>query len=172
MSAAVEIPEYMKKHPVRKSAMLRAPARDRVTKICKGVMHMRKATFNKKALLAVLLCVILTAVSVAGLAGCKNDTNETGFKLVIVHKDGTEKTLDLKSSKTTLADALLEKKLVEGDDSEYGLYIKTVDGETLDYNADGYYWSLLVNGEYSMVGVSSVNIEEGAVYTLKAENGM
>ncbi len=131
---------------------------------------MKDTKFSKKAFLAIVLCVILTAVSVAGMAGCKNEgSDQVSFKFIVVDKEGKETSFDIKTTKTTVGDALVEKKLIAGDPSEYGLYVKTVNGLTLDYNADGYYWAFYINGEYAMTGVDSTNIVEGAVYTFKAE---
>ncbi|MBP5312327.1 MAG: DUF4430 domain-containing protein [Clostridia bacterium] len=133
-------------------------------------MLMREVKFNKKAFLAIMLCVILTAVSVAGLAGCaNNDETKVSFKFVVVGKDGAEKTFDITTTKATVGEALLEKNLIAGDVSEYGLYVKTVDGTTLDYNEDGYYWAFYVNGEYAAKGVDSTPADEGVTYTFKAE---
>ena len=68
-----------------------------------------------------------------------------------------------------MGEALLELGIVAGDDTEYGLYVKTVNGVTLDYDTDGAYWAFYINGEYAMTGVDATNIEAGAIYALKAE---
>ena len=49
------------------------------------------------------------------------------------------------------------------------MYIKSVLGQTLDYETDGMYWSFYVNGEYAMTGVDQTPITEGEHYQLKAE---
>ena len=56
-----------------------------------------------------------------------------------------------------------------GEDSEYGLYVKTVNGVTVDYDQDGKYWAFYVDGEYAATGVDSTDITAGATYTFKAE---
>ena len=71
----------------------------------------------------------------------------------------------------TVGEALLEQKLIAGDESEWGLYVKTVCDETLDYDADGMYWAFYVNGEYAQTGVSQTSIAEGESYAFKAEKG-
>lgn len=76
-------------------------------------------------------------------------------------------TLTIKTDKETVGDALLESKVVEGEDSEYGLFIKKVNGITADYNIDQSYWAFYVNGEYATSGVDSTNIDESAVYKLE-----
>ncbi|MEE0840331.1 MAG: DUF4430 domain-containing protein [Acutalibacteraceae bacterium] len=78
-----------------------------------------------------------------------------------------EITLTIKTDKETVGDALLESKVVEGEDSEYGLFIKKVNGITADYNIDQSYWAFYVNGEYATSGVDSTNIDESAVYKLE-----
>ena len=59
--------------------------------------------------------------------------------------------------------------LIAGEDSEYGLYVKTVNGVTVDYDQDGKYWAFYVDGEYAATGVDSTDITTGATYTFKAE---
>ena len=47
--------------------------------------------------------------------------------------------------------ALLKLGVIAGDDSEYGLYVKTV------------------NGEYAMTGVDATTLEAGATYAFRVE---
>lgn len=94
-------------------------------------------------------------------------TGAVSFCLTVTDLDGTQKEFVVKTDKKNVADALAEVGLVSGEDSEYGLYIKVVNGITADYNVDGSYWSLLVNGEMSMVGASSVSVAEGLRVELK-----
>lgn len=94
-------------------------------------------------------------------------TGAVSFYLTVTDLDGTQKEFVVKTDKKNVADALVEVGLVSGENSEYGLYIKVVNGITADYNVDGSYWSLLVNGEMSMVGASSVSVAEGLRVELK-----
>jgi len=64
----------------------------------------------------------------------------------------------------TIADALLKTGLIEGEASAYGLYVKSVNGITADYNTDKAYWAFYVNGEYATSGVDSTNIEADKTY--------
>ena len=59
--------------------------------------------------------------------------------------------------------------LIAGEDGAYGLYVKTVNGVTLDYDADGMYWAFYVNGEYASSGVDATEAVSGAEYMFKAE---
>ncbi len=86
-----------------------------------------------------------------------------GEKRIDVAVEAEEKTVvfTIYTDKETLADALLEHKLVEGEEGPYGLYIKKVNGMTADYNVDQSYWAFCKNGEMQMTGVSETKIQEG-----------
>ena len=75
-------------------------------------------------------------------------------------------TFTVHTDKENLADALLEHKLVEGENGAYGLYIKTVNGIRADYDLDGHYWGLYSNGEMLMSGASDTVITNNAHYEL------
>lgn len=91
------------------------------------------------------------------------------FTFTVVDGDGNETNFDIHTDAETVGAALLEQNLIAGDDSEYGLYVKTVNGITADYDTDGTYWAFYVNGEYAMTGVDSTPVEDGAVYAFKVE---
>ena len=78
-------------------------------------------------------------------------------------------TYELSTDCSTVGEALVAEGLIAGEDSEYGLYVTTVDGITLDWNTDGSYWAFYVNGMYAMTGVDATPVEEGTVYEFRAE---
>ena len=75
----------------------------------------------------------------------------------------------INTDKTTLGEALLEHSLIEGEDSQYGLYVKKVNGILADYDINGSYWGFYKNGEYMMSGVDSTEIADGEHYELVYE---
>ena len=75
----------------------------------------------------------------------------------------------IKTDKETVGEALLENGLIAGEDGQYGLYVKTVNGITLDYDKDGKYWAFYEENTYANQGVDSTPIKEGGVYTFKPE---
>lgn len=91
-----------------------------------------------------------------------------GAKTVVVEVTAEEKTVTftVKTDKETVGDALLEQKLIAGDQSEYGLYIKAVNGITADYDVDQTYWAFYIDGEYATTGVDATEIMEGVTYQL------
>ena len=92
-----------------------------------------------------------------------------GEKTVVVEVTAEKQTVTftIHTDKTTVGEALLEHQLIEGEAGAYGMYIKTVNGITADYNIDQSYWAFYINGETAMTGVDGTVIEEGTVYTLE-----
>ena len=94
---------------------------------------------------------------------------QTKFSFVVVDKDGNETAFEIHTDKATVGEALLEVGLIAGETNEYGLYVKTVNGITADYDVDQTYWAFYVNGEYAMSGVDLTTVEDGATYSFKVE---
>ncbi len=93
----------------------------------------------------------------------------TQFTFTVVDTDGNEATATVSTDAANLGEALLDLGVISGDDSDYGLYVKTVNGQTLDYDKDGKYWALYVDDQYATSGVDSTPIEAGKTYSFKAE---
>ena len=110
------------------------------------------------------------AVTDEPLTNVRGEGN-TEFIFKVVTASGETKTFTVKTDKTTVGQALLDAGLIEGEDGQYGLYVKTVDGETLDYNKDGMYWSFYVGDGYALKGVDTTEIEEGVEYSFRAAKG-
>ena len=75
-------------------------------------------------------------------------------------------TFTIHTDKETVGEAMFEHGLISGDQGEFGLYIKAVNGITADYDIDQSYWAFYVNGEYAMSGVDTTTIDETAKYQL------
>ncbi len=94
---------------------------------------------------------------------------EKQFTFTVVDADKNETVFTVNTDEETVGAALLKLQLIAGEDSQYGLYVKTVNGTTLDYDKDGMYWAFYENGAYASAGVDSTNITNGAAYSFKAE---
>ena len=75
------------------------------------------------------------------------------------------------TDKETLADALLEHGLVEGEMSTYGLYVKKVNGITADYNEDSTWWGVEQNGKLAPTGMSEIILKNGDHYDVVCKKG-
>lgn len=96
-----------------------------------------------------------------------------GSKTVQVEIKAAEKaiTVTLHTDAATLGEALLAHNLIAGDESEFGLYIKAVNGIKADYDTDKAYWAFYQNGEYMNTGVDGTNITGGEHYELVYTKG-
>lgn len=93
----------------------------------------------------------------------------TTFNFTVVDKDGKEGLFEIHTDKKTVGEALQELNLIEGEEGQYGLYVKKVNGITADYDKDGVYWAFYVGEEYASKGVDATEITEGQTYSLKIE---
>ncbi len=91
---------------------------------------------------------------------------EHSFTFVAQLADGSTKSYDIKTTKTTVGAALIDEGLISGDDGEFGLYVKTVCGEYHDYDTDGMYWAFYIGDEFASTGVDVTKIVDGTTYKL------
>ena len=139
-------------------------------------------------LLSLLLCIVLTVAMALFTIGCKNDNKETTpnaehpkveatvmgegatvFDFTVTDKDGNVTAFEIHTDKTIVGEALQELGLLEGEESQYGLFVKKVNGITADYDVDKTYWAFYINGEYAMSGVDTTTITAGDLYSFKVE---
>ncbi len=132
-------------------------------------------TTTTKRTLSFVLCIVLIAALALFTTGC-NDNNTPNdesvsvpFTLIVEGPDGERTDFQLTSDKKTVGEALETQGIIAGEEGPYGLYIKTVNGITLDYEKDGMYWSFYIGEDYAVTGIDQTDIVPNTVYTLKAE---
>lgn len=96
---------------------------------------------------------------------------QTLFYFDVTFSDGSTKSYAIHTDADTVGEALLSEGLISGEDSQYGLYVTGVDGETLSWDSDGMYWAFYIDGEYAMSGVDSTDVEAGSTYAFVATEG-
>ena len=94
---------------------------------------------------------------------------EKVFAFQVIDAEKNENLVTVCTNADTVGQALAELSIIAGEDSEWGLYVTTVNGITADYNVDGTYWAFYIDGEYAMTGVDATEINEEAVYTFAVE---
>lgn len=82
------------------------------------------------------------------------------FPFIVTFADGSKQNYIVSTDKEIVGEALADAELIAGEQSEFGLFVKTVCGVTADYSKDAAYWSLYVSGELSDVGVDSVQCKD------------
>lgn len=150
---------------------------------------MTNNTLSKRVLSAVL-CLVLIAAMALTFTACKNEENPasaptsstatveptelgegaTVFDLQVVDKGGNTTNFVIRTDEKTVGAALQKVELLKGEEGPYGLYVKTVNGITADYDVDKTYWAFYIDGVYAMTGVDKTGITAGAVYMLKIES--
>lgn len=109
------------------------------------------------AVLAVLIAafaIIYTQVIAKPVQGAKTLTIE------IVMEDEVTATTQVNTDEEFLRGALEQEGLIEGLESEYGLFVLTVDGVTAD-DTNQEWWCFTKDGEDLMTGVDDTTIEDG-----------
>lgn len=96
---------------------------------------------------------------------------ENSFTFCVSDTEGKEQYFNISTDKTTVGEALSELGFIEGEEGPYGIYVKTVNGTTLDYETDGMYWAFYINTEMSATGADMTDIVNGEVYRFVATKG-
>lgn len=86
-----------------------------------------------------------------------------------VHANDTITKYEIHTNQTIVGEALFELNLIEGEESQYGLFIKKVNGIEANFDVDKTYWAFYINDEYAMSGVDTTNIVENDTYSLRKE---
>ena len=161
--------------------------RVRLTKTQKGMMNCMKNMLLKRILSLTVAAVMLTA-AVLGMTSCEKLKREPAatthvelvkpvdigeganfFTFSVTFYDGTIHVYYVHTDETTVGEALKGVDLISGEYGPYGLYVKTVDGETLDYDIHQKYWAFYIDGVRAEMGVDRTEIVQGLLYAFRAE---
>ena len=130
---------------------------------------------SMKKMLSVLLCMVLIAAMALNLADCGGKeepaapSGSISYTVITVDLDGKETVFEITSDKKTVGEELLAQGIIDGEQGDYGMYIKTVNGLTLDWDKDAKYWAFYIGEEYATAGVDMTDAEAGVTYVLKPE---
>lgn len=124
---------------------------------------------KKKAIGIVLFIVLIAALCVAYFAF--RDKATTGTKEItieVVNSMEETTSYEVKTDAKYLSQAMEDAKDLEfsGQEDQYGMMLTTVNGETADYNENGAYWCIMVNGEYGNYGIDQQPVTNGDVYQI------
>ena len=124
---------------------------------------------NKRLIVSIvaLVCLLSLLLCACGNKAPAADGTEKTFTIQVVHADGTVMEKEITTTQQFLAHALFDEKiLVEEEALTTGMYL-IVDGEEASWEKDKAYWGFYVNGEYAIEGMTTTEIEAGAVYKLE-----
>ena len=132
---------------------------------------------SKLPIIIAVVALVLIAVVFGVIYFLNRPAAQTGTKaytLAVVDKDGNTKEYTGKTDAEYLKGLMDEVAAggefsYSGDVSDYGIYITTVNGIVADYDTDGAYWSIYVNGEYGQYGADTQPVNDGDSFKLVYE---
>ncbi len=129
------------------------------------------AKSKKPIIILAVILVLAIAISAAVYVATRPATVEGAKSITVIIDNGQEaQSFTINTDEEYLADALLAEELVQGDVSEFGLYILTANGTTADENLEQW-WLITKNGEGLEEGVSSTAISDGDQYEITLTTG-
>ena len=126
--------------------------------------------FSKKWLLLLipiaLVAVLVTVMLIFSPKGAKGSKTIT---ISVVDSAKQTVTYTTKTDAEFLRGAMEETEglTFSGDESEYGLMVTVVNGETADFNVDGSYWAFYINDEYCNYGIDSQPVADGDSFRIE-----
>ncbi len=120
---------------------------------------------NNKGIIALVIVLVLAVAALVVWQVTKSAPQQGGKEITvnIDHLNGDDTSYNIVTDAEYLRGALEQENLIEGTESEYGLYVLTVDGETADESKQEW-WGYSVNGAFAELGVDSQPITDGDVY--------
>ncbi len=132
---------------------------------------------NKKKSIIALFALLLVMAAFFCIYRIYRPGTVSGSKtytLAVVDDQGTEVSYKGSTDAEYLRQVLDElsktqKFTYSGEESQYGLYLTEVNGVKADYNANGAYFALYVNGDYAAAGVDTQPVKNGDAYKIAYE---
>ena len=126
---------------------------------------------KKITLLLLVMAMVLSMAACSAKQTPAPAAEPITFQVVVTDLDGKETTFEFTSSAATVGEVLVAEGLVEGHESDYGIYIDSVNGIAADWDKDQTYWAFYVNGEYATSGIDTTQITPDTVYGLTLTKG-
>lgn len=130
---------------------------------------------NKKIVLGAVILVALIAVFaiIYSVFGAKTQEGSKEITISVINKAQETTTYELKTDAEVLREAMEEAQeqglTFSGTESEYGMMIDTVNGETAVFATDSAYWSFYVNDTYCNYGIDSQPVVDGDAFKIVYE---
>ena len=125
---------------------------------------MSKKTRNIIIAVAVLLVLVVGTLLVWNHFKPAAQVGTKAIALEVGHGGGSKKSFSTRTDAENLRGALeQEEGLIAGSESDYGLYVETVDGETANMDNQEW-WCFTKGGEMLMTGVDDTMIADGEQY--------
>lgn len=127
---------------------------------------------KKKNLYWALVALVAVVAIFTGVYFATKPATQAGAKQITVEVVGKEssRTVEIQTDEEYLGAALQQEGLIEGQESEYGLFITTVDGYTAD-DAAQEWWCITKGGQDVNTGADSTPIADGDQFEITLKTG-
>lgn len=127
----------------------------------------KKSTF---ILAAVLIALCILAGGLYLQFKPKASAGEKEITVSVIHGSQEEKNFTYQTDAEYLREVLEENSLAEGEESQYGLFITTVDGETAD-DSKQQWWCITKAGEQVNTSADQTPVQDGDQFELTLKEG-
>lgn len=128
----------------------------------------------KKKSTIIAAVVLVLVVAAAGLLYMKfkpgTTAGEKEVEITVVHGDKSQTTFTYDTDAEYLGEVMQDVELVEGEKGEFGLFIKTADGETADESKQQW-WCITKGGEQVNTSADTTPIQDGDKFELTLKEG-
>lgn len=137
----------------------------------RGKMEENKVGFNKKVIIGIAAVVAVIALLAAIYAVFRQKPVEGSKQITIevVNKEQKSTNYAVNTNAEFLRQAMEEAEglTFEGQESEFGMMVESINGEIASYETDGAYWSFYVNGEYCNYGIDTQLVLDGDAFKIE-----
>lgn len=129
---------------------------------------------TRKSKISILIGIALLIAAIAGffavyrIFGAKPTAGSKTVSIEVINQERESAVYEVKTEAEYLKQAMEEADglTFEGTQSEYGLMVDTVNGETAD-TAEGAYWAFYINGEYCNYGIETQPVADGDEFLIE-----
>lgn len=137
-------------------------------------MEQEKNKLSRKKIilgLAILVVLVVGAIFAYKIFSPKPVKGSKSITVTVIDDKGTNTTYEQTTDAEFLREALeeIENLTIEGEESDYGLYVKTINDVTADYDVNGAFWSFSVNGELCNNGIDTQPVYDGDSFEITYE---
>lgn len=130
-------------------------------------------TKKKNQRLAILIGSFIVLIAALGIIwwqfSPKPTAGDKHITISVTYEDGREEVFPLDTDAQYLKEAADTVLKIEGEESEYGFVVLTINGVTANFNTGSTYWAIYVNGEYGNYGIDQQPVTDGDRYDFKVE---
>lgn len=122
---------------------------------------------TKKIIIGVVALVVLLSLVVGVYLkfGPQATAGTKAYEVTVTDNNGDVTTYEGKTDAEYLSELMDELKdqgfTYDGSASDYGLFINSINGLEANYDTDGAYWAIYVNGDYGQYGADQQPVADG-----------